>query len=343
MARRWAFTLQLQNVQDPATEYQAMLQDLLDAFSTTISTPKRSLTYIVIQIEMAPTSGQLHVQGAISLSQPTRLMMMKKFLPTAHWEQARDWNRLVAYCKKEESRVAGPWEWGSPPSGQGSRTDLKLASAMIQSGSTMKTIAQQMPEVIVKYHKGLLYLKSLQEQSKYKPKKVGLFYGMTGSGKTLTAHEELDDLYTVFDIKTPWFDGYQGESSVLMDECGIGMMNYNYLKRILDGYRMDVPIKGGSVAWTPDTIILTSNIPLEEWYPFIPKEDLWALERRIRKFEFPKDKQLAVAWLRGTLIQEPPAKRDTTYYVEEQLPPLPDTTDWLQEQQDDLFGTIHSF
>lgn len=37
---------------------------------------------------------------------------MKKYARTAHWEYARDMRAAVAYCKKEETRVEGPWEFG---------------------------------------------------------------------------------------------------------------------------------------------------------------------------------------------------------------------------------------
>ena len=288
------------------------------------------------QVEQAST-GQLHVQGAASLSQPVRLTILKKWIPTAHWEPARDWSSLVKYCAKEETRVLGPWSWGKETT-QGERTDLQHAAQLIQQGSKMSEIAKELPEVIVKYHKGLLYLKSLQEQEKFQQKKIGLFWGTTGTGKTYTAFSELDDIYTVFCIKTPWFDGYQGQEHVLLDECGLGMMNYNYLKRILDGYRMDVPIKGGSVQWTPQTVILTSNIALEEWYPFIPKADLDALKRRIRIFEFPKDKELAVAWLRGALIEAPPAKRQ-----QEHLPTPEQQTSSLEILQRQNMDTLDLF
>lgn len=167
--------------------------------------------------------------------------------------------------------------------------------------------------------------------------KVGLFWGTTGTGKTYTAMDILDNPYTVFDIKTPWFDGYAGQENVIMDECGLGMMNYNYLKRLLDGYRMDVPIKGGSVQWTPTTIVLTSNIPLEDWYINIPKEDLWALERRIRKFQFPQDKELATAWLKGTLIE--PAKRARE--VDEAEEVVASIDPWIHPMTQDEFALFH--
>lgn len=111
------------------------------------------------------------------------------------------------------------------------------------------------------------------------------------------AHELFANLYTVFDIKTPWFDGYDNEDVALFDECGKGMMNINYLKRLLDIYPMSVPVKGGSVAWNPTTIILTSNIPLHLWYDNYNHEDFEALTRRIKIFKFPDEMAEARAYL----------------------------------------------
>lgn len=174
----------------------------------------------------------------------------------------------------------------------------------------MTDLARDIPNTVVKYYKGLIYLKSLQTQEKFQPKKVGVFWGTTGTGKTYTVFDEKEDVYRVADIKTPWFDGYAGHETALFDECGIGMMNYNKLKEVLDQYKMDVPVKGAMVAWQPKTIILTSNTPMEEWwYPPPPKADMDALKRRVRVFQFPDDKRLAIAWLRGALIEPPPAKR----------------------------------
>lgn len=335
LARRWSLTLQVSSViEEPG--HESILHRLWYQYTQCTQIRTKSLTFLQGQVERAST-GQLHVQAAAAFSSPTRMTTLKKWIPGAHWEPAREWNSLLKYVTKEDTRVAGPWTIGEAQS-QGQRSDLSTAAELILSGSTMTTIATTMPETTVRYYKGLLYLKSLTRQERYQPKKVGLFWGSTGTGKTFTAFEELEDIYTVFDTKTPWFDGYSGQDNVLLDECGLGMMNYNYLKRLLDGYRMDVPIKGGSVQWTPKTVILTSNIPLEDWYPQIPKEDLEALQRRIRAFKFPEEKQLATAWIRGALIEPPAAKR-----VQEPAPTqTPENSmDWLQKQNMDtydLFG-----
>lgn len=57
---------------------------------------------------------------------------------------------------------------------------------------------------------------------------------------------------------------------------------------------------------------MTSNSPIEEWYPLAKKDDVDALKRRIRRFEFPQDKWLAEAWVRGSLLQVQPTLVDGT-------------------------------
>ena len=181
----------------------------------------------------------------------------------------------------------------------------------------MRQVAETHPNEIVKFHKGLLYLQQLLNGQGDGEKKVALFWGTTGTGKTRMAFDHLDDLYTVFCTKTPWFDGYNNHKNVLLDECGPGMMNHNFLKRILDRYPMQVPIKGGSVWWKPRTIVLTSNCPLRNWYPGIEEQDYKALERRIRIFEFPREERLARAWITNGLVGKRPREESQDTEIED--------------------------
>lgn len=299
-ARKWCFTLQV-NDHDPQTP-----QGLWESFPPALKT---RLTFLVMQYEVAPSTGKLHAQGAASFSGPMRMAAVKKLLPGAHLEVARAWEKATEYCVKQETRAPGtePFHWGEDK-GQGARSDLKAAVEMIREGKTLREVAEEHGEVFARAHKGLQQLQAVLHPPVAGERKVGLFWGPTETGKTRSVFDHLPDVYTVFDTHTPWFDGYQGEPNVLLDECGPGMMNHNLLKRLLDRYPMTVPIKGGSVAWQAKTIILTSNVELSAWYPGLTLADYKALERRMRIFEFPRDKALAVAWLKGELVA--PAKRE---------------------------------
>ena len=72
-------------------------------------------TYMVFQEEKCPKTERLHIQGYVQLVSQKRMTAMKKIMNsnTVHLSIARGsakQNRL--YCMKEETRNAGPWEYG---------------------------------------------------------------------------------------------------------------------------------------------------------------------------------------------------------------------------------------
>lgn len=100
-------------------------------------------------------------------------------------------------------------------------------------------------------------------------------------GKSYAIWDMHPGLYSVFDKKTPWMNGYMNQRTVLFDDYGPGMMNIHALKVYLDVYKCLVPTKGGDVAWNPTTIFLTSNVNPMEWYPTVGPDDVTALMRRM--------------------------------------------------------------
>lgn len=84
------------------------------------------MKYIVYQKERAPSTGALHFQGYVVLTNPTSLVGMKAIHATAHWEVAKGSAQdNIAYCTKEDSRVSPPVERGDPPA-QGTSSPLSL-------------------------------------------------------------------------------------------------------------------------------------------------------------------------------------------------------------------------
>lgn len=53
--------------------------------------------------ETCPKTGKLHFQGAVILHSQQRLSALKKWLPTAHWEPARQRDALIKYAMKEDT------------------------------------------------------------------------------------------------------------------------------------------------------------------------------------------------------------------------------------------------
>lgn len=78
----------------------------------------------VVQKEKCPESGKEHFQGFCCLKTPARLGKVKELLgdATAHIEKAKGSPKQAwDYCCKEESRVEGPWTFGTLPEGPGKR------------------------------------------------------------------------------------------------------------------------------------------------------------------------------------------------------------------------------
>jgi len=59
------------------------------------------------QEEQCPTTNRKHYQGFMRLTQQQRFAWMKKTFPGLHVEIAKDWNALINYCMKVETRVDG--------------------------------------------------------------------------------------------------------------------------------------------------------------------------------------------------------------------------------------------
>jgi len=166
----------------------------------------------------------------------------------------------------------------------GARNDLTAVTDLIRAGGGLKRVAEAAPEAIIKFGRGLAHLHGLLHPPVHRiGVKVFLLWGPSGTGKTRSAFLFDPALYTVFDQKAPWFDGYQEEKTILLDEMGPGQLCINFLKRFLDVYPVNLPVKGASIPMRATTVIITSNYPMREWYPAASLTDMNALERRITK------------------------------------------------------------
>lgn len=59
------------------------------------------------QKEQCPKTQKLHYQGYLRTPAQVRFSALKKILPGVHLEVAKNWQALVAYCAKIETRVEG--------------------------------------------------------------------------------------------------------------------------------------------------------------------------------------------------------------------------------------------
>lgn len=150
----------------------------------------------------------------------------------------------------------------------------------------MTDVLAEVPSVVVKYHKGLVFASGLlaKRRSPEVCPEIKIYWGDSGTGKTKKAVEEYPDAYILTKPNgngVIWFDGYEGQETIILDEF-YGWVQYDLLLRLLDRYPLKLQIKGGMVECSATRFVFTSNKRWEDWYPNI--DDKSALQRRIREF-----------------------------------------------------------
>lgn len=115
-----------------------------------------------------------------------------------------------------------------------------------------------------------------------------VLYGSTGTGKTRYVHQQAhlfyeDDIWIY--PGQGWFDGYQGQQVVVFDDF-YGDMPFGTLLKVLDRYKLDVPVKGGFTNWNPTRIYITSNVHPLCWYKDLNNHQEAALLRRFDREYF---------------------------------------------------------
>mgnify|MGYP002259882945 CR=1 FL=1 len=241
-----------------------------------------------------------HLQGYLYFSSPRTVSGVIKLLKktckkAAHVEAARGSPKAnKAYCSKGDDFV----EWGEFPS-QGKRADLVKAADMLRSGSAMAAVAEALPSTYIRYHKGLEKLQGLhlKEVGKgWRPVEVVLLKGPTGCGKTRRAMEEAG--YKIDGCGLQWWDGYEGEKCILIDEYA-NNVKITELLTILDGHQKRLAIKGGFTYACWNKVFITTN--LRELHEAALPEHRDALQRRITQVHDYFDLDSKCCKFKGTL------------------------------------------
>lgn len=277
--RAWCFTL---FVEDDTGDYK----DLLEGST--------GVRFGIWQLEMCPTSQRYHLQGYIEFTSAVRLSTLKLLIGNSVHGESRKASRQLAieYCRKEESRVRGPWTYGDEDCVRpGKRTDLDNVAETIQGGGHIDDVVGEYPVQYIRFRRGIeaLYNHGLKKRAQeWRQVQVLVYWGEAGSGKTRKAIEENSSRFILDQGDRVWFDGYSGEDCLIIDDF-YGWIKFGQFLRILDGHPLRLEIKGGFTWALWKRVIITSNKPWAEWYGSVTdSRQVAALRRRIsEEIHFP--------------------------------------------------------
>jgi len=116
-------------------------------------------------------------------------------------------------------------------------------------------------------------------------REIYCFWGRTRTGKSRRAWEEAGiDAYPKGPTSIYW-DGYDGQKHVVMDEFR-GKIGIEHMLRWMDRYPVCVDVKFGACVLKAEKIWITSNLPPEKWYEDLDKDTLEALRARMKVVHF---------------------------------------------------------
>lgn len=146
--------------------------------------------------------------------------------------------------------------------------DLRAIKRKIEDGINERELSSVHFELWVRNHRAFKKYKVLHTPKRNWEMSITVLVGPTGVGKTRWVYDNFEDLYSVPPTKQSgcYWDGYDGQEVVLIDEMYGSRFSYAWLLQLLDRYSFLIPVHGGQVPFTSSRIIMCSNSHPDEWY-----------------------------------------------------------------------------
>ena len=227
--------------------------------------------YAVGQFELAPTTGERHLQGYVELNNARRFVALKKVWPGGGarvWFAPRKGTQSQAreYCMKDETRApstdlvpSGPFEFGTfvdnddakqkrgrsgNPKSNPKDDDAQLVKKwMLEDGLTRLEVVQKKPRFANEQRFLMLDCESIVTASQKKKAKtatkrtkVVAIQGEPGTGKSSTIRElvRAEDMYTVAPGNTGFCCGFANEGTILFEEVDEKTLPLGNFKALAD-------------------------------------------------------------------------------------------------------------
>lgn len=255
-------------------------------------------SYIIFGEEKAPETGTPHWQGYVEFEKLKRFGQVRRIVEGLHVEyRIGTQKQAIDYCRglsagKTPNEVVH--EDGTPSENvPGKRNDIAHFHKILEEKG-MRGLAKEAPEAIWRYGRNALLMESLIRRPKPVPKTT-LCFGAPDWGKTRYFWDNApeDECWSMGVSDGLWFDGYFGQQWALIDEFD-GKKYHITLSaflRVLDRYPVRVGVKGAFTQWTPEYIVITTNIHPKRWYDWTEREEQYsAMYRRFERVRWHKSK-----------------------------------------------------
>lgn len=224
-------------------------EDVLDMLSDRYRLDK----YVIAEEQHA--DGEPHLHAFLKLFKRKKFNASMFDLGEYHgnYQPAKSWKCVDAYCKKDGNYI----------------TNEDIDSARHNKAKrNMELIKMDPKEAVEGGYIGFCALpsflkakrewKNLEEVPLLIERKCFWIYGEPRLGKSYACRSAYPDLYEKPQNK--WWDGYQGETAVLLDDFDKqGACLGHYLKIWADNYRFNAEVKGGMLRPCYTVLLVTSN------------------------------------------------------------------------------------
>ncbi len=239
------------------------------------------IRYISSGEEVCPDTKKTHWQGWIQFRYQVSMATVKKVMGSKEIHLER---MLGSEAQNDKyTQKDGKFTIHGKFTNQGQRTDIQQVIRNVEEGKSMVEVAKENPQIYIQYHNGIQKYKQLIDHEKrkaFRQVETEVITGPTGCGKTRKVMEEHPNCFKIQGDQLRWFDGYEGEDVLLIDEYA-NDVKITTLLGLLDGYRLRLPVKGGFTYANWTKVYMTTN--LRELNDQAKQEHRKALGRRITK------------------------------------------------------------
>nr|CRY97147.1 hypothetical protein [uncultured prokaryote] len=225
--------------------------------------------------------GFLHWQVLVAFEKKTRLRGVREVFGPFHAEPTRS-DAASEYVWKDETSVEGTrFELGKLPMQRGSAVDWDT----VRTNAKLGNLEDIPADIYVRNYNSLKRIATDNLEPVGIERRVRVYWGATGTGKSRRAWEEAGLRAYPKDPRTKFWDGYRGHPNVIIDEFR-GAIDIAHMLRWLDRYPVIIEVKGASTILCAENIWITSNLHPRDWYRDIDEETKKALLRRLEVTQF---------------------------------------------------------